>query len=93
MSSRCCQDFFEDIFTQFSPTVSLLHAGARGERGAGSHSDRSSQRRPLLHSPREAQLCFRRSGLNFHKLIKARRLIHFLLSSAFDQNIEQESFF
>ena len=87
--SGCCRvvrmwsGCFEDIFTQFSPTVSLLPAGARGERGARSCSDRSSQRRSLLHSPREAQLCFRRSGLDFLKPMKARRLIHCLPSSAF----------
>ena len=81
------------MFTQFLPIVPLLPAGARGERDAGSRSDRSSQRRSLLHSPREAQLCFRRSGLNFLKPMKARRLIHCLPSSAFHQTIEQESFF
>ena len=53
------------MFTRFLPIVSLLPTGACGKRGAGSRSDRSSQRRSLLHSPREAQLCFRRSGQTF----------------------------
>ena len=89
----CCHDVFEDMFTQFLPIVPLLPTGACGERGFGSRSDRSSQRRSLLHSPREAQLCFHRSGLNFLKPIQARRLIHILPSSACYQTIEQESFF
>ena len=90
--SGCCRvvrmwsGCFEDIFTQFSPTVSLLPAGACGERGAGSRSDRSSRRRSLLHSPREAQLCFCRSE-------KKPFFINLIPSSAFHQAINQGSFF